>query len=308
MNLWLIVSTLILTLGLNASPLYHLPQISVVEDAGQHKALIEGQDLKETESKLPHKIDNESMGVKISAQSAAVLDWDSESVLWQKNAHEQRSIASITKLMTALVFLDYNPGWNKEIVMTIDDEVGGVSPTLMRGERATVEDLFYIALTASDNNAISALVRSTGLSKESFVERMNQKAANLGLENTNFVGVTGLKDNNKSTALEVLKLAKAAFSNRYIKDATSRKVYNFVDLDGKAHQAMSTNRLLDSYLSVEAGKTGHITASGFCLVSEISGENGQKIIGVVLGSVSNDHRFQDLKILSAWVLENFSWS
>lgn len=308
MNLWLIVSTVILTLGLNASPLYHLPQISLVEEQGQQKAVIEGQGLQRKDAKLPHKIDNDSMGVKISAESAAVLDWDSDTVLWQKNANEQRSIASITKLMTALVFLDYNPGWKTEVVMIEEDELGGVAPNIMRGERVTAEDLFYVSLIASDNNAISAMVRSTGMSNEKFVERMNQKVQSLGLNNTQFVGVTGLKDNNKSTALDVLKLAKAAFSNRYIKDATKRKNYIFEDLDGKSHKVFSTNRLLNSYLNVEAGKTGHITASGFCLVSQISGNNDQNIIGVVLGSQTNDHRFQDLKILSAWTLENFVWS
>lgn len=308
MNLWLIVSTVILTLGLNASPLYHLPKISLLEDQVETKASIEGQRLERNEAKLPHKIDNDSMGVKISAQSAAILDWDSETVLWQKNAQEQRSIASITKLMTSLVFLEHNPGWKTEVVMVIGDEVGGVAPNIMRGERVRVEDLFYVSLIASDNNAINALVRSTGLSKEKFVDLMNQKAKDLGLENTQFVGVTGLNDGNKSTAIDVLKLAKVAFSNRHIKDAAKRSSYTFVDLNNKSHKAISTNRLLNSYLNVEAGKTGYITASGFCLVSQISGTDGQNIIGVVLGSESNDHRFQDLKILSAWVLENFIWS
>jgi len=308
MNLWLIMSTLILTLSLNTSSFYHLPKINVVENQGQHIAMIDGHKLEKKTAKLPHKLDNGSMGVKIGARSSAVMDWDSGTILWQQNAEEQRSIASITKLMSALVFLDHNPGWQTILTMKAQDEVGGVAPNMMRGERASVEDLFYVALIASDNNAVNALVRSTGLSKEEFVKKMNQKAKSLGLEMTNFVGVTGLDEGNKSTASEVLLLAKAAFSNRYIKDATGRSIYSFVDSDGKSHKVFSTNRLLDSYLNVEAGKTGYISASGYCLVSEISGGNGQRLIGVVLGSVSNDHRFQDLKIVLAWTLENFIWS
>lgn len=308
MNLWLIMSTIILTLSLNTSHFYHLPKISVVEDNGGYKAQITGQSLEKKDAKLPHKLDNGSMGVKIGAKASAVMDWDSETLLWQQNAEEQRSIASISKLMTTLVFLENNPGWQTEVTMIPEDEIGGVAPNILRGERVTVENLFYVSLTASDNNAVRALVRSTGLGTEKFVAEMNKKAKDLGLDNTVFVEVTGLNEANKSTASEVLKLAKTAFSNKYIKDATSHATYSFLDLDDKAHKVFSTNRLLDSYLDVEAGKTGYITASGYCLVSEISGENGQKIIGVVLGSESNDYRFQDLKILSGWTLDNFIWS
>jgi len=151
-------------------------------------------------------------------------------------------------------------------------------------------------------------VRSTGLSTNKFIDLMNTKAEDLNLGHTHFVDVTGLSDHNKSTALEILSLAKTALSQEDIQAVTSKNVYNFQAVSGKQHRIFSTNKLLDSYLDVVAGKTGFITAAGYCLVSEIKSTSGQNIIGVVLGSATHDDRFQDLKILSSWILDNFSWS
>jgi D-alanyl-D-alanine endopeptidase (penicillin-binding protein 7) len=257
---------------------------------------------------LPHKINSDSLGVKITASASAVLDKDSGAILWQHNADEVRSLASITKLMTALVFLENNPGWQQVMTMEKRDEVNGGVARLERGEQVKVRDLFYTALIASDNNAAHALVRSTGLSTNKFIDLMNTKAEDLNLGHTHFVDVTGLSDHNKSTALEILSLAKTALSQEDIQAVTSKNVYNFQAVSGKQHRIFSTNKLLDSYLDVVAGKTGFITAAGYCLVSEIKSTSGQNIIGVVLGSATHDDRFQDLKILSSWILDNFSWS
>ena len=210
--------------------------------------------------------------------------------------------------MTALVFLENNPGWNTSITMIKKDEVNGGNVNILRGETVKVKNLFYTSLIASDNNATNALVRSTGLEKNQFISLMNKKARELGLENTSFVGVTGLNNNNISTALDILKLARKAFSNEDIKEVTSHRVYSFYTSEGKFKKVYSTNKLLDSYLNIQAGKTGYITASGYCLVSEVLGNTNEDIITVVLGSDTHDGRFYDLKVLSAWILDNFNWS
>lgn len=308
MNLWLLVSTIIITFGLTASHSYQLPLVSIFEDANGPRAALQIVEMDDEHNVLPHKINSHSLGVKISALSAAVMDKDTGLILWQKNANQKRSIASITKLMTALVFLDNNPGWDEEIIMTKEDEVNGGTNHILRDEKVTTHNLFYTSLIASDNNATMALARSTGLTKEEFIKQMNIKAKQLNLFNTNFVDMTGLEDGSQSTALDVLKLAQAAFANTAIKDAVSRSVYNFQSSDGEDHKIVSTNKLFNSFLEIEAGKTGFTNASGYCLVAEISGENNHNIISVVLGSDTHDGRFQELKILSAWIFENFIWS
>lgn len=306
MNLWLLVSTLIISLGLTTNSTYQLPLISIFVSEEGVVASLEEFEMDEQEV-IPHKIDNQSLGVKISASSAAVMDKDTGLILWQKNADQQRSIASITKLMTALVFLDYNPGWETEITMIKEDEINGGTNRLLRGEIIKVKDVFYTSLIASDNTATRSLVRSIGLSEEEFITKMNDKAQDLGLVNTVFVDMTGLKDDNKSTALDILSLARVAFSNQYINNAVSRSVYNFQAVSGQHHKIFSTNKLFNSFLDIKAGKTGFTNAAGYSLVAEVGGENGHNIISVVLGSETHDGRFQELKILSAWTLNNFTW-
>lgn len=305
MNLWSLISSLVISLGISAWPVYHMPTFILVSEGDSQHVVIQTHESREV---LPTKINPETLGVKITASAAAVMDKDTGIVLWQQNAEEVRSIASITKLMTALVFVEHNPGWGTSVTMEIADEANGDVPNILRGETVTVKDLFYTSLIASDNNATNALARSTSLSREEYLDLMNKKASSLGLSNTSFEDLTGLSNNNKSTALEILKLATVAFDNTDIAGAVSQAQYNFVTIEGKAHKVFSTNQLLKSYLDVIAGKTGYVAASGYCLVSEIQGESGQKIIGVVLGSDSNANRFQDLKALLTWVLDNFKWS
>lgn len=301
--MWELIANIFLGLNLIAAPIKVWPFISLVNDSQVKMEVISFQN----DAKVPQKKDLHNWGVEIGAQSAAVLDIDSNTVLWQKNADEQRSIASITKLMTMLVFLEHNKNWDHEITMEASDEVYGDVPNILRGETVNVRDAFFTALMDSDNNAVNALVRSTGIEKKDFVNLMNTKAEDLGLKNTHFSDVTGLSDDNVSTAKEILQLAKVALSQPDIILATEKKVYNFVDKNNKNHKIISTNKLLDSYLNVLAGKTGFINAAGYCLVAEIEGEQGQKLIGVVLGSTTHDDRFVDLKILLGWTLENFSW-
>ncbi|MCB9802736.1 D-alanyl-D-alanine carboxypeptidase [Candidatus Nomurabacteria bacterium] len=291
-----------MSLNLIAAPLNFAPVLSLQEQ----NVNLTKQELSSS-SKAPQKNNFDSWGVKITAESAAILDLASGAILWQKNAEEVRSLASITKLMTTLVFLEHNPGWNKSVTMQISDEVGGAAPNILRGETVTVKDLFYAGLIASDNNAINALVRSTGIAKNDFIKLMNQKAESLGLKNTHFEDLTGLTDQNHSTALEILQLAKIALENKDIQAATEKRIYNFNDFSGRAHKIFSTNKLLDSYLDIIAGKTGFINSAGYCLVSEARSKDGHKIIGVVLGSKTHEDRFQDLKILLAWTLNNFNW-
>jgi len=308
MSLWAIVASLIITLGIGNINIEYLPNIELLQKDNTWQAQFTNQPHLNPDYSIPKKISNNSFGVKLTAASAAVMDKASGQILWQKNAEEVRAIASISKLMTALVFLDNNPGWDTVVIMDKRDEVGGVKPNLVRGESVKVRDLFYTALIASDNNAMMALVRSTGLKQEEFVALMNKKAQALGLPNTDFVSVTGLDAGNRSTAREVLFLAKAAFANKDIRRATAQASYSFTAVSGRTHKISSTNHLFNSYLDIQAGKTGYITQSGYCLVAEFIGDDGQVVISVVLGSASNNDRFQDLKALTTWIFDNFSWS
>ncbi|PWB38696.1 MAG: hypothetical protein C3F02_02180 [Parcubacteria group bacterium] len=306
MNLWSIISVILITLGLSPARVSYLSTVEVFNQGTEATANIQRVAV-DNSLVLPQRKNLSSLGVKISASSAAVMDEASETVLWQKSAKEIRSIASISKLMTALVFLEHNPGWDNKITMLAEDEVGADTPNILQDEEVTVKNLFFTALVGSDNNATRALVRSTGLSLDDFVKLMNDKAKQMGLVNTYFADPIGLNSQNSSTALEVLKLAKTAFNNKDIDSATTLKVYNFNAPSGKNYKIKSTNYLLSSYLKVKNGKTGSTDQAGYCLVVKVAGRDKQNIITVVLGSDNQDDRFKDAKILSAWTLENFSW-
>ncbi len=306
MNVWATIATIMLSWNLTVQNFYHLPQIKIQEDDQKTNVAISEQRLEE-KLLIPHKIDNASWGVKITAQSAAVMDKNTGLILWQKNADQVRSLASITKLMTALVFLENNPGWDQLLTMQAIDETSEPKPNILRDETVTVRDLFNVALVASDNNAAKALARSTNLSAEDFVKAMNKKAADLKMNQSLFVEPTGLNSSNQATAVDVLRLAQAAFAKNEIRQAVVQKSYTLNTQAGRFQKVSSTNNLLRSYLDVKAGKTGYIEAAGYCLVVEVANEGGQEILTVVLGSTAHENRFQDAKILSGWVFKNYQW-
>jgi len=181
----------------------------------------------ELRASIPIGLTIYKLDVKITAKSAIAVDAKTGTILYKNNSQEIRSMASITKLMTALVFLDHNPGWQKEIFTIASDRRNGGIIHLNTGEVMTLKDLFYTALIASDNDAAMALARSTGLSESEFINKMNQKAKQIGLTDTQFSDPTGLKFSNKSTAQEIIKLLNYALQDSVIKDATSTAKYEF---------------------------------------------------------------------------------
>jgi D-alanyl-D-alanine carboxypeptidase len=273
-------------------------------------------ELREVRKKTPQRIiDATSAGVEVTAYSALAVDRKTGKVLYQKNAEEVRSIASITKLMTALVFLDHNPGWDKEITISSDDYREGGITYLIAGERISVRDLFYATLVASANEGAVALARTTGLTQEEFVSAMNAKAKELGMASTHFVDPTGLSDYNQSTAVDIIILAKRAFIEDSIYSATSKNSYQLYIINKDISRTVTnTNRILrekfgvdsENYL-VEAGKTGYLKRAGYCFTSLVSDDRGDEILTVVLGSSTIDNRFVDTKSLAYWVFDNYIW-
>ena len=142
---------------------------------------------------------------RLTAKSALVLDLDKGTVLYDKNSEEVRSIASLTKLMTAMVFLECGIDLFDTVTISREDTRASARSHLRPGETFYLIDLLHASLMPSDNRATRALVRATGLSPQEFVGRMNRKADSLGLVNTEFTDPTGLDADNVSTAWETAK-------------------------------------------------------------------------------------------------------
>lgn len=225
----------------------------------------------------------------------SVLLWDSatQTIRYEQNGFERLPIASLTKLMTAMVALDYGIDWEKQSTIELDEYVSGGRLLLHPGEQARVRDLFVASLLGSANNATLAYVRSLGIPTKEFQQAMNRKAVSLGLEQTHFADTTGLDKNNVSTAYEVARLAEHAFAHYPdIARATQQSEYTFrLHGSDREHTIRNTNKLIaDGGDTYSGSKTGYIYESRYCLVVRGAGEKAT-LIGVVLGSPSEPDNF-----------------
>ena len=250
--------------------------------------------------------------LQLDSPRAAVLAASNHFFLFSRRADETQPIASITKLMTALVFLENNPGWDKVYKINETDKVEGGRLNLFLGDQVTVRDLFYTSLVASDNGATLALVHATGLSEADFVKAMNSKAKKIGLNKTSFEDPVGLSDNNISTAREVALLAQASLNRPEIREATTKSEYRFTTLDGRDKFVESTDNLLfnpaSDSLQVIGGKTGYTEKAGYCFVGRLRDKNGRELISVVLNSSGKNERFIESKNLANWVFNSYNWN
>jgi len=249
--------------------------------------------------------------VEIAAQRSAVLSAQDNFFFFKQRADETQPIASITKLMTALVFLDNNPGWDNTYTITTADKVEGGHLNLFTGDEVKIKDLFYTSLIASDNGATLALVHSTGLSEPEFIRKMNDRAKKLRLNNTHFSDPVGLSANNISTAREVAFLGKAAWEREEIRQATRQKGYEFKTVDGRKKIIESTDYLLfdpeQNPFQVLGGKTGYTDQAGYCFVGRFRDRSGRELISAVLNSAGKNERFKETKSLVNWVFDNYNW-
>lgn len=260
----------------------------------------------------PIKVEPANVGVKTSAVSALVVDRKTGSVLYQKNAATPRSVGSITKLMTAYVFLQNNPDLDATAqILPEDVRYGGIQHVNI-ADKVTVGDLFYASLVGSDNSATASLVRLSGMSLGDFVARMNETAAEIGMKNTTFVDSTGLSADNRSTVNDIVKLLDATLKNATIKRTTQLDTISFEGASGRVYNIGSTNDLLTGYLNKDpyniiGGKTGFLPEAGYCFGGMFSENGSHEIAVVVLGSKTEPGRFQDAKALAAWAYKAYDW-
>jgi serine-type D-Ala-D-Ala endopeptidase (penicillin-binding protein 7) len=236
---------------------------------------------------------------RLNVKAAYVIDASTGRVLFTKNPERVLPIASLTKLVTAMVFLETNPDWDRVIEMTTEDIRNSSKTRIRAREEISVRDLFHASLMSSDNAATKALVRTCGVPYIDFIMRMNATADSLGLSGTHFVEPTGLSERNVSTAQDMAKILNHATNSDVIGAITQKTDYKFVS-NKKLHQLVNTNRLLRSQWTVTGGKTGFIREAGYCLVTNVKAPTGADITAVVLGAPSNALRFAEARRILDW--------
>ena len=238
----------------------------------------------------------------VRAAAAIIFNPENGKVLYEENAQDKRSIASITKVMTTVVFLEDNPDLSQEVTVERSDVYAASTTYLRANDRITLDNLLHLTLIASDNAAARALARLSHGGTAAFVERMNEKALELGLESTSFVDPSGLNPDNVSSAYDLSRLISFAASDDRISPIMRTAEYQ-VSTNRRTFTIHSTNRLVrGGEVEVMGGKTGFISKAGYCLATLLRlPDSNHNVAVVVLGATSNNGRFWETRHLFNWL-------
>ena len=256
-------------------------------------------------SPAPYPINtNGILPPSISAQGVLITDVVSQVVLYEKNSQMSLEPASTTKIMSALVALDY---FKMDDILTVKEaSVDGKIMNIFPGQKFTFENLLYGMLVDSANDAAMAIAGNYPGGLDSFVKKMNEKAKDLSLFKTHFTNPVGFEDNNHiTTAVDLARLANFAMSDSTIARMVGTAGITVADAGfGHFYALQNVNELLGKVPGVLGIKTGWTENAGECLVTEVMKDN-HKIMIVILGS---QDRFGETKTLIDWVFNNFVWA
>ncbi|TCS36965.1 murein-DD-endopeptidase [Paucimonas lemoignei] len=248
-------------------------------------------------------LDSEA-SIPLTASSALVFDATTSHVLYEKNATEVVPIASITKLMTALVVLDEQQPLDEVLTVTSDDidRIKHTSSRLAVGSKLTRANMLHIALMSSENRAASALGRHYPGGLKNFVAAMNAKAQSLGMADTHYVEPTGLSSSNVSSARDLAKLVLEAQKYPLIQQYSTNREFE-VEPGGHSLQYRNSNRLIaNPQWEIVLQKTGYISEAGRCMVMYTVIEE-RELIMVILNARGKFARAADASHIRHWLVE-----
>lgn len=254
--------------------------------------------------------ENNTLAESLSAKSAVLMEMSSGEILFSKNPDEKLPPASITKIMTLLLVMEALDSEKITLEETVTasknaSSKGGSQIWLKEGEQMTVHELIKATAIASANDACTALGEHIAGSEAEFVAMMNNRAKELGMNNTNFENCSGLDDtaeNHYSTARDVAIMSCELMKHERIKEYTTTWMDSL--RDGET-QLVNTNKLVRFYDGTTGVKTGTTSKAGYC-VSASANRNGMELIAVVLGSDNSTERFEDAKKMLNWGFANYA--
>ena len=243
----------------------------------------------------------------VTAPSAVVMEASSGQVLYEKDPHQVRSCASITKVMTLCLVMEAIDDGRLSLDQTLTASahaasMGGSDIWLEEGESMSVDDLIKATVIMSANDAAVVLAEAVSGSEEAFVSAMNQKAQELGMKDTVFQNCNGLdEEGHVTSAYDVALMSRDLMTHEKIFDYT----LTWMDsVRGGETQLVNTNKLIRTYQGITGLKTGTTSQAGSCITATAERE-GLELIAVVLGADSTDHRFQDAAALLDYGFANW---
>lgn len=246
------------------------------------------------------EVQAEEIDLTPTAKAAYLIDYETGTVLYEKNAEERLYPASMTKMMSLLLVMEQlNSGalsWSDEVTASAHAaEMGGSQIFLQAGEVMSVEDLVKSSALASANDAITALAEKVGGSEANFVAMMNRRATELGCTNTNFVNPTGLHDDNHySCAKDMALIAQALIregQDKILQFTSRYEDYIREDSDSR-FWLVNTNKLIRTYNGMDGLKTGYTSQSLYC-ITVTAVRDDFRLIGVVMNEPTKESRTQD---------------
>lgn len=244
-------------------------------------------------------------GPLLNSQSALIMNNDTGEILYQKNVNQIRSIASISKLVSAMVVLDANLNMDEPVTISEDeiDRIKGTTSRLSVGTTMTRRELLHIGLMSSENRAIHALARTYPGGMPAFVQAMNHKVAQLGMTHARFYEPTGLDPRNVATAHDLALLVRGASHYPLIREFTTDNYGSVYTSNGKTQIYHNSNALVrEGNWPITLQKTGYIREAGRSMVVQTTIQN-QPVIIVLLNSASSSTRVSDARALRSWVMQ-----
>ncbi|MFQ2319619.1 D-alanyl-D-alanine endopeptidase [Aeromonas hydrophila] len=254
------------------------------------------------QSHSPNSFLEQRNDLALSSAAFVVANPRTGEVLSERNANRVMPIASITKLMTALVVLDANQRLSEMLTVTMADvdRLKGTGSRLAVGSRLSRADMLHIALMSSENRAASALARNYPGGRKAFIEAMNAKARMLGMWSTQFSDSTGLTPRNVSSAHDLAKLVAAASTYPLIRQYSSTEERMVRNGKRQLHYLNSNRLVREGSWPISLSKTGYIREAGRCLVMATQ-INREPVIMVLLNADTPNARVADAKRIKSWL-------
>lgn len=252
----------------------------------------------------------ESADLSVDAKSAILIDYDSGEVLFEQNPDEKVQVASIVKLMTILLTFEEIEAGNlslDEMLTTTENasSMGGSQVFIDPFVDYSVEDMLKSVIVASANDASVALAEKISGTEEAFVKKMNQRAKELGLNDTVYVNASGLPEPGQySTARDVAKLTKEVLKIKDYFNYSTIWMDKLTHPSGRETEVVNTNKLIRYFKGCDGGKTGSTDEAGYCLTATAE-RGGMRLIAVVLGAKDATLRFNETSKLLTYGFANF---
>ncbi len=232
--------------------------------------------------------------------------------LLSQGSYQLRPIASLTKLVTALIVLDTHPNWSAEYTLKNEDQRYGNIIYIYPGEVVTVKDLWVASLLASDNTATEALIQAVGLNDEMYHQKVEELAKKLNINSDlRLIEPTGLNPDNQASARAMATIVNAALSQPDIQKTLLLDKYEIITQKGRRQLVTNTDGFIQGSVAIPdswqilGGKTGYLDEAGYCFAALWRNDQGEELVTVVLGAPTKEGRFTITKDLLDYITEKY---